>query len=101
MDAASNAQGIIEQAQELLGATDFIGAEELLMAALTTGDNDLRFLIHHQLGVLYARWDKLTSAVHHFHHAIDGAQLVGNEAFALQAGLELKEARRRQASQKP
>ena len=97
MDAQIPAQGLIEEADALIEGGDFEGAEEVLSRGLAATPESAAFF-HFQLGRLYARWNKLSSAVVHFHHAIDKAR---DSLFGLQVAQELKMVRERQLAQKP
>ncbi len=100
MDAAFALARLTENVNSLLEDGDFAGGEELLEAALARHP-DLSPYLHFQLGRLYRRWNKLTSAIHHLHHAVEGAQAGGERLFLIQILDELNLAKRDQHDQRP
>lgn len=100
VDAAFALARLNESAAALMEDGDFEGAEELLSAAFIEHPKFTPFL-HFQMGRLYRRWNKLTSAIHHLHHAVEATQAQGQDLFLIQILEELNLAKRDQSSQKP
>lgn len=98
MDATLTLTRLSEDLAVLLEDGDFEGAEEMLSASLSLHPEWGGF-IHFQLGRVYRRWNKLSSAVQHLNYAVDAA--VGNEMFLVQVLDELNQARRDQKLQRP
>lgn len=98
MDAAFTLARLSEELAQLLEDEDFAGAEEFLSSHLGAHPQWAAF-IHFQLGRLYRRWNKLTSAMNHLHHAMDAA--FKNELFLVQVLEELNSVRREQKEQRP
>lgn len=100
MDAAIALARLNETVSTLIEDSDFEGAEEMLSAALIESPQYSPFL-HFQLGRMYRRWNKLTSAIHHLHHAVEAAQAEGNNLFLIQILDELNIAKKDQRDQRP
>ena len=100
MDAAFALEGIITEFGELLEAHDFEGAEELISAALSSTP-DYQALLHYQMGRLYRRWNKLTSALNHLGLAAELAHAANEKIFLIQVMDELRACRDAQARQRP
>lgn len=100
MDVALALTRLIEEFNALLEDRDFEGAEELLNSALHDQPGARPFL-HFQLGRLYHRWNKLTSAVHHLNHAVDLSIAENNSLFLVSVLDELNNVKRRQLDQRP
>jgi hypothetical protein len=90
----------MEELQALSAGGDFEGAETLLTQNLGRSARLDPFL-HMQFGLLYSRWNKLTSAVNHLRRAADLAFEAGDELLNLQILQELKMVRVAQAEQQP
>lgn len=103
MDAALNAQGLIEAFDDTVSAGDLAGAEELLASALGQAQfKAYRALIHFQFGRLYRRWNKLSSALSHLDLALDHlAGKRGDRQFYLLVLQERRAARDAQIIQTP
>lgn len=101
MDAAFPLEGLITEFGGLLDARDFEGAEELMSSALSSAAPDYRALLHYQMGRLYRRWNKLTSAINHFSLAAELAHAAGERIFLIQVMDELRGCRDEQARQRP
>jgi hypothetical protein len=100
MDATLAFEGIISDFNALLESRDFEGAEETLVAALTT-HREWEPLIHFQLGRLYRRWNKLSSSINHLTRAVEVLSQSSERLFLLQVTEELKLARQEQLLQRP
>lgn len=100
MDAALALARLSEDVSSLIADGDFEGAEELLSGAFTVHSERSAFL-HFQMGRLYRRWNKLSSAIHHLHHAVDAAQASGESLFLIQILEELNLAKKVQHEQRP
>lgn len=100
MDVALALTRLTEDFNALLEENDFEGAEELLSAALHN-QQAVRPFLHFQLGRLYHRWNKLTSAVHHLTHAVDLSIAEGNQLFLVSVLDELNQVKRQQLDQRP
>lgn len=87
----------MEDLAALTESGDYQGAEELLSSALPLFPQHEPFL-HFQLGRLYTRWNKLTSALNHLGRA---AELSRDEILTAQVVEEVRIARGRQATQSP
>jgi hypothetical protein len=79
---------------EFLARSDFEGAENLLLDSLSSEPAEV---VHLQLGRLYLRWNKLTSAVNHFHHALATA----DEPLVREILRDLDRARALRSEQRP
>lgn len=100
MDAAFALARLTEDVNSLVEAGDFEGGEAVLEGALAQYADFAPFL-HFQMGRLYRRWNKLSSAIHHFHHAVEGAQSRGENLFLIQILDELNLAKKDQLDQRP
>lgn len=100
MDAAITLARLSENVSSLIEDGDFEGAEEMIASALVETPQYSPFL-HFQMGRLYRRWNKLTSAIHHLHHAVEAAQAEGNNLFLIQILDELNIAKKDQRDQRP
>ncbi len=100
MDVTFSLTRITEEVGALIEEGDFEGAEEYLSARLAC-EPRFQCFIHYQLGRLYRRWNKLSSAIQHFNQAIEGALADRNEIFVAQILEELNLAKSEQRSQKP
>lgn len=100
MDASFTLTRLSEEFSTLVESGDLEGAEELLFAALGCNPGMAGF-IHYHFGKLYKRWNKLSSAVHHLHHAIDVTVGGGNEMFMIQILEELNSVKNEQRGQRP
>jgi len=98
VDAAFTVTRLSEDLSSLIEGGDFEGAEELLSSALGTHPQWTAF-IHYQFGRLYHRWNKLSSALSHLNHAVEGS--AGNELFMVQVLDELNSVRKEQRGQRP
>lgn len=98
MDAPLTLKGLMEELAALLEGGDFPGAEELLARALSAMPVQYEPFLHLQFGRLYARWNKLTSALNHFGRA---AELARDEMLLVQIVEEIRAAKHRQAEQAP
>lgn len=101
MDAAFSASGLIEELNGLVDVGDFEGAEEVLAAALASAPERYESFFHYQFGRVYAKWNKMTSAVNHLSRAAELAHAAGDEIFLLQVSEELRSVRAIQDLQKP
>ena len=94
----------IESAGLLLAEEDFAGAEGVLLGGLEEAHrgpaSDLAML-HYHLGRLYRRWNKLSSAIHHLHHAFDHTPTVSENWLQLQILEELNAVKKEQLRQRP
>ncbi len=100
MDASLTLARLNENVSSLIEDGDFEGAEEMLSAALVESPQHSPFL-HLQMGRMYRRWNKLSSAIHHLHHAVEAAQAQGNNLFLIQILDELNIAKKDQRDQLP
>lgn len=100
MDAAFPVEGLIQEFGQLLDARDYEGAEELMVAALAT-PSQFEALLHYQLGRLYRRWNKMTSALNHLTRAAELAQAGGERIFLIQIMDEYRAAKDAQTRQTP
>jgi hypothetical protein len=101
VDAAFSPSGLIEEIAGLLAEGDFEGAEEVLTGALTSAPSRYESFFHYQLGRIYVKWNKMTSAMNHLSRAAELAHSAGDEFFLLQVSEELRAARAKQEAQKP
>ena len=97
MDAAFTLTRLMDELAALSEGGDFAGAEELLSSSLSLFPQHEPFL-HLQLGRLYIRWNKLTSALNHLGRA---AELSRDEILIAQVVEEVRVARTRQTGQTP
>lgn len=100
MDVAFTLTRLTENVNALIEEGDFAGAEQSLVAALAEYPGYSAFL-HLQIGRLYRRWNKLTSAIHHLHHAVEAAQAANENLILIQILDELNQAKNHQRSQRP
>ena len=100
MDVALTLKRLNEDLSSLIEGGDFEGAEEFLSASLGNHPEYHAF-IHFQFGRLYHRWNKLSSAIHHLHHAVDLTIAQGNELYLVSILDELNAVKRRQSDQRP
>ncbi len=100
MDAAFALARLTEDVNALIEDGDFEGGEELLESAFARHP-ELSTYLHFQMGRLYRRWNKLTSAIHHLHHAVERAQAEGENLFLIQVLDELTLTKRDQQGQRP
>lgn len=101
MDASFSPSGLIEELNGLIDDGDFEGAEEVLTSALASAPARYESFFHYQLGRIYSKWNKMTSAVNHLSRAAELAHSSGDEIFLLQVSEELRSARAKQDLQKP
>ena len=98
MDATFSLTRLSEDLSSLVEGGDFEGAEEFLSGCLGQYP-DMSAYFHFQLGRLYHRWNKLSSAVQHLNFAVDAA--AGNELFLVQVLDELNSVKKVQRVQRP
>ncbi|MGE4132260.1 MAG: hypothetical protein AB7F86_11520 [Bdellovibrionales bacterium] len=79
---------------------DLEGAEEFLLH-LAGEKREWLALIHLELGRLYARWNLLTSSIHHFHAAVEAALENQDQILLPQILAEIAAAREKQKAQRP
>lgn len=103
MDAAFSLAGLTEDLSALLEAEDLEGAEELLTRGLaaSAGGSPVETFLHFQMGRLYVRWNKLTSAIQHLALAAEQAKQKSDEVLLFQILEEFKLAKGRQITQRP
>ena len=103
MDVTNSAQGLVEELTELIEAQDFEGGEELLLRALGLVEQGSPYqaFLNFQMGKVYTRWDKLTSALNHLNLAAEQAFASRDEFFLLQIQEELRLVKDRQFRQRP
>lgn len=97
MDAPLTLAGLIEELNVLMEGRDYEGGEELLSSAIGLMPKHEAFL-HFQMGKLYARWNKMSSALSHLGKA---AELKPDETLSIQIVEEFRNARKIQAEQMP
>jgi hypothetical protein len=100
MDAPLTLAGLNEEFNVLIENHDFEGGEELLSFAMGTMPKHQAFF-HFQLGRMYVRWNKMSSALAHLGKAAELAQKNADEILALQIVEELRSARKIQSEQQP
>jgi hypothetical protein len=100
MDAPLTLAGLIEEFNILIEANDFEGGEELLSFAMGTMPKHQAFF-HFQLGRMYVRWNKMSSALAHLGKAAEIAEQSDDEILGVQIVEELRSARRIQSEQQP
>ena len=91
---------MIQEFGELLEARDYEGAEELISAALARPSR-YEALLHYQLGRLYRRWNKMTSALNHLTRAAELAHAANERIFLIQIMDEYRAAKDAQTRQSP
>jgi len=102
VDAAFSLAGLVEELGALLDAEDFEGAEELLTRALTaSGGSKYDPFLHFQIGRVYIKWNKLSSALQHLGLAAEMAKLRDDEVLLFQVLEEFKSAKGLQLGQRP
>jgi hypothetical protein len=85
---------------ELLEAHDFEGAEELLFSGMGSMRKYEPFF-HFQLGKVYCKWNKLSSALDHLGKAAELARSSEDEVLAAQVTEEIRQVKKLQAEQRP
>lgn len=98
MDAEISPSGLIEELDALVESGDFEGGEEVLARALAGAAGSMAAFYHFQYGRLYTRWGKLSSAIAHFHQAIDHST---DALFTMTVAQELRVVRERQMAERP
>jgi hypothetical protein len=100
MDAPLTLAGLIEEFNDLVENKDYEGGEELLSFAMGTLPKHQAFL-NFQMGKMYVRWNKMSSALAHLGKAAELAKQSDDEVLAVQIVEELRFARRVQSEQQP
>lgn len=100
MDATYTLARLSEELSGLLEECDFEGAEELLTSAMGSLPKHEPYL-HFQLGRVYSRWNKLSSAVLHLSKAAELAHVSENEMLMAQVIEELSRTKKKQFTQMP
>jgi hypothetical protein len=100
VDAPLTLEGLISELNDLLDLEDFEGAEALLLMSMAA-HAEREFFLHYQLGKVYSRWNKMSSAIAHYTKSAELAHERADEVFLIQIREDLKTAKRRQAEQKP
>lgn len=100
MDASLTLEGLIAELDPLLESEDFEGAEALLLTGLGYHPGREYFL-HYQLGRVYVRWNKMSSALAHLMTAAELAFVADEDVFLIQIRDEIRHAKKRQAEQAP
>jgi hypothetical protein len=103
VDASLSLAGLTETLSGLLEAEDYEGAEELLLRQLSQPSLNPQFetFLHFQMGRLYGRWNKLSSAIQHLALAAEQARQRADEILLYQVLEEFKLAKHRQLEQRP
>jgi hypothetical protein len=105
MDVARNFTRLMEEFYALCEVQDFAGAENLLAVASAGGifpaNAHYAAFLQFQYGIMYARWNKLTSATNHLRKAAELAHADDNEPLLVQICEELRRVRTRQMEQQP
>jgi hypothetical protein len=98
MDAPLTLEGLDELVNFLITDGDYEGAEEILYSALGTMPENEKH-IHFHFGKIYAKWNKLSSAMNHLGKALELS--AGDEQFITQVEREIKRVKVLQLGQKP
>lgn len=100
MDVEIPLEGLMHTLSDLVEGGDFEGAEAHLNSCLSEA-SQYEALLHLEFGRLYARWNKMSSAIAHLTKAAEIAHSKNDQSLLLQIRMELKSAKRMQSEQKP